>query len=89
MSKLKLYMSESWYTWRCTESIEIDTDDYEELKGMTDEEAYEYLSENMWEFEMKKEEGDKYSMTLADELQEDWVREKIKGEEFDLHRDDQ
>jgi len=82
-------MSESWYTWRCTESIEIDTDDYEELKGMTDEEAYEYLSENMWEFEMKKEEGDKYSMTLADELQEDWVREKIKGEEFDLHRDDQ
>jgi hypothetical protein len=87
MSKLKLYMSESWYTWRCTESIEIDTDDYEELKGMTDEEAYEYLSENMWEFEMKKEEGDKYSMTLADELQEDWVREKIKNEEFDLHRE--
>ena len=87
MSKLKVYMTESWYTWRCTESIEIETEDYEELKGMTDEEAYEYLSENMWEFEMKKEEGDKYSMTLADELQEDWVREKIKGEEFDLHRD--
>ena len=88
MSKLKLYMSESCYTWRCTESIEIDTDDYEELKGMTDEEAYEYLSENMWDFEMKKEEGEKYSMTLADELQEDWVREKINNEEFDLHRDE-
>ena len=88
MSKLKVYMAESWYTYRNSHTIEIETDDYEELKGMTDEEAYEYLSENMWDFEMKKEKGEKYSMTLADELQEDWVREKIKNEEFDLHRDE-
>jgi len=89
MSKLKVYMSESWYTYRLSHTIEIDTADYEELKEMTDEEAYDYLSENMWEFEMKREKGDKYSMTLADELQEDWVREKIKNEEFELYRDDQ
>ncbi len=88
MSKLKVYMSESWYTYRNSHTIEIDTDDYEELKGMSDEEAFEYLSENMWELEMKKEEGEKYSMTLADALQEDWVREKVKCEEFDLLRDD-
>ena len=81
-------MSESWYTYRNSHTIEIDTDDYEELKGMSDEEAFEYLSENMWELEMKKEEGEKYSMTLADALQEDWVREKVKCEEFDLLRDD-
>jgi len=86
MSKLKVYMAESWYTYRNSHTIEIDTDDYEELKGMTDEEAYEYLSENMGDFEMKKEEGEKYSMTLADALQEDWVREKVKCEEFDLLR---
>ncbi len=88
MSKLKVYMSESWYTYRFSHTIEIDTHDYEELKGMSDEEAFEYLSENMWELEMKKEEGEKYSMTLADALQEDWVREKVKCEEFDLLRDD-
>ena len=88
MSKVKVYMVESWYTYRNSHTIEIETDDYEELKGMTDEEAFEYLSENMWELEMKKEEGEKYSMTLADALQEDWVREKIKNEEFDLLRDD-
>lgn len=81
-------MAESWYTYRNSHTIEIDTDDYEELKGMSDEEAFEYLSENMWELEMKKEEGEKYSMTLADALQEDWVREKVKCEEFDLLRDD-
>ena len=81
-------MAESWYTYRNSHTIEIDTDDYEELKGMTEEEAFEYLSENMWELEMKKEEGEKYSMTLADALQEDWVREKVKCEEFDLLRDD-
>ena len=73
MSKVKVYMSESWCTYRRSHTIEIDTDDYKELKGMTDEEAYDYLSENMWEFEMKKEEGDKYSSTLVEELQEDWT----------------
>tara|TARA_R110001632_G_scaffold19829_1_gene59629 strand:+ start:595 stop:861 length:267 start_codon:yes stop_codon:yes gene_type:complete len=88
MSKLKVFMSESWYTYRRSHSIEIDTDDYEELKGMTDEEAYEYLIENTWDFEMKKEKGDKYSMTLAEELQEDWVREKIKNEEITLEREE-
>ena len=88
MSKLKVFMSESWYTYRRSHSIEIDTDDYEELKGMTDEEAYEYLSENIWDFEMKKEKGDKYSMTLSEELQEDWVREKIKNEEINLEREE-
>ena len=88
MSKLKVYMSEGWYTYRFSQTIEIETDDYEELKGMTDEEAYEYLSENMGDFEMKKEEGEKYSITLADALQEDWVREKVKCEEFDLLRDE-
>tara|TARA_R110000782_G_scaffold53775_1_gene114178 strand:+ start:1050 stop:1316 length:267 start_codon:yes stop_codon:yes gene_type:complete len=88
MSKLKVFMSESWYTYRRSHSIEIDTDDYEELKGMTDEEAYEYLSENIWDFEMKKEKGDKYSMTLSEELQEDWVREKIKNEEITLEREE-
>jgi len=87
MSKVKVYMSESWCTYRRSHTIEIDTDDYKELKGMTDEEAYDYLSENMWEFEMKKEEGDKYSSTLVEELQEDWIREKIYSEETDLHED--
>ena len=88
MSKVKVFMSESWYTYRRSHTIEIDTDDYEELKGMTDEEAYEYLSENIWDFEMKKEKGDKYSMTLSEELQEDWVREKIKNEEITLEREE-
>ena len=88
MSKVKVFMSESWYTYRRSHTIEIDTDDYKELKGMTDEEAYEYLSENIWDFEMKKEKGDKYSMTLSEELQEDWVREKIKNEEITLEREE-
>ncbi len=88
MGKLKVYMTESWCTYRQSHTIEVNTDDYEELKGMSDEEAYEYLSENMWDFEMKKKGGEKYSVTLAEELQEDWVREKVKNEDFDLHIDE-
>lgn len=36
---------------------------------------------------MKKEDGAKYSSTLSEELQEDWVREKIKNEDIDLERE--
>lgn len=41
----------------------------------------------MWEFEMKKEDGAKYSSTLSEELQEDWIREKNHSEETDLHKE--
>lgn len=84
MSKLKVYMTEGWWTHRWSHTIEIDTTQYPELEGMTEEEAYEYLSENMWDFEIKNENSE-YSLTLAESLQEDWVGEKIKGEDFDLH----
>jgi len=77
-------MTEGWWTYRCSHTIEIDSDDYPELEGMSEEEVYEYLSENMWDFEIKDEDT-KYNLTLAESLQEDWVREKIKGEDFDLH----
>ncbi len=40
MGKLKVYMTESWCTYRQSHTIEVNTDDYEELKGMSDEEAY-------------------------------------------------
>ena len=84
MSKIKVYMTEGWCTHRWSHTIEIDTLDYPELKGMSEEEAFEYLSENMWEFEIK-DDNSKYKLTLADTLQEEWIREKVKGEEFDLH----
>lgn len=77
-------MTEGWWTHRWSHTIEIDTTQYPELEGMTEEEAYEYLSENMWDFEIKNENSE-YSLTLAESLQEDWVGEKIKGEDFDLH----
>ncbi len=85
MSKIKVYMTEGWCTYRWSHTIEIDTEDYDQLKGMTDKEVYEYLNENMFELEMKKKEGEKYSMTLAETLQEDWVRDKETCNEFDLH----
>ena len=84
MSKIKVYMTEGWWTYRCSHTIEIDIDEYPELKGMNEEEAFEYLSENMWDFDITDKDS-KYSYTLVETLQEEWVREKIKGEEVDLH----
>ena len=92
MSKLKVYMSEGWYTYRFSHTIEIDTDDYEELKGMSDEEAYEYLSENMWDFEMKKEKGEKYfkkNKMLSDKQFDcliNWHKDKTNKDEKDIKK---
>ena len=37
--------------------LEIDTEDYEELRGLSEEDAKNYLKENLYDFEL----NDKYS----------------------------
>ena len=38
MAKINVYGTESYCTWICREPVEVDTDNYPELEGMTDEE---------------------------------------------------
>ena len=46
-------MSKSYNVYELYDEIEINQEDYPELEGMTDQEALEYLKENMHEFEIK------------------------------------
>lgn len=43
---VKIYIDEQFITYERKESIEINTDNYPELNGMTQEEIVDYLQEN-------------------------------------------
>lgn len=64
------------------DTIEIDKNDYPELEGMSDEEAIEYINENMYEFEIK----DGSESNIVDEIMFgfDIVKDKQEDENFKL-----
>jgi len=77
--KINVYGTESYVTWLVREPVEIDTDNYPELEGKTEEEVKEYIRENYWE--MKPTNEDWYG-DLGEELQQmDLRRDKIYNEE--------
>jgi hypothetical protein len=46
--KLKLYVEETFTTTATREHIEIDTDNYPELEGMTEDEISDYIDEHVY-----------------------------------------
>ena len=80
--KINVYATESYTTWLVREPVEIDTDNYPELEGKTEEEVKEYIRENYWEMKPTTEEwyGD-----LSEELnQMDVRRDKIYNEDMGI-----
>ena len=80
--KINVYATESYTTWLVREPVEIDTDNYPELEGKTEEEVKEYIRENYWEMKPTNEEwyGD-----LGEELnQMDIRRDKIYNEDMGI-----
>lgn len=47
--KLKLFVEETFTTTITRESFEIDTDDYPELQGMSEDEISDYIDNNVWD----------------------------------------
>jgi hypothetical protein len=80
--KINVYATESYTTWLVREPIEIDTDNYPELGGKTEEEVKEYIRDNYYEMKPTNEE---WFADLGEELnQMDIRRDKIYGEESDV-----
>jgi hypothetical protein len=81
--KLKLFVTESFTTNITRESKEIESDDYPELEGMTEDEIIEYIDSNVWE--MKPINGDLYS-SLAEELKDcDMEHDEISDDETNIY----
>ena len=80
---MKIRMTKSYTTYEVYDTIEINKDDYPELEGMDDQEALEYLRENMHEFEIK----DGYEGSLSDvfEFGKEIIKEKVSDDEYELY----
>jgi hypothetical protein len=77
--KLNVYATESYTTWILREPIEIDTDNYPELEGMSEDDVKEYIRENCSEMSAINSE---YYSDLAEELnQMNILRDKNYNEE--------
>jgi hypothetical protein len=53
--KIKIYAEESYTTTITREAMEIDTDNYPELEGMTEDEISEYIDNNAWDMKATDE----------------------------------
>jgi hypothetical protein len=79
--KINVYGTESFCTWVIREPVEIDTDNYPELEGMSENEVKEYIRENASEMAPTSD----WAESLMDEcLQSDVRREKINDDGSDI-----
>jgi hypothetical protein len=79
--EIKVYGTESYYTFVCRSPITINTDNYPELKGMSEEEAKEYIRSNAWEMTTSDGDTEIYS-SLGEELMDmDISHDKIGDED--------
>lgn len=80
--KINVYGTESYTTWLVREPVEIDTDNYPEMEGMTEDEVKDYIRENVYDM---KSTNDEWYESLGEELNEmDVRRDKIYNEETDV-----
>lgn len=80
--KLNVYATESYTTWLVREPVEVDTDNYPELEGMSEDEIKDYIRENAYEMKAINEE---YYENLEEELNDkDIRRDKTYGEEISI-----
>ena len=81
MAKIKVCMCESYTTWTAKEWVEIDSEMYEETKGMSTEELQEYIEENYQEMKPTSGDENEWFTTLSEELNNmDTMNDKIKNE---------
>ena len=85
--KLNMVLKE-WYTSTSWRKLEIDTDDYPELKGMSKADVQQHIIDKYDEGVLGKiveNLGDKRDWSLEDHIRDaDIVREKITNEGEDL-----
>jgi hypothetical protein len=81
--EINVYGTESYNTFVCRTPITINTENYPELEGMSEEDAKEYIRENAWDMS-PSEESDVYG-SLGEELMEsDVSHDKITDEETSI-----
>ena len=90
MAKIKVFYTEGFQTWIVKEPVEIDTNDYPELEGLSKEEVEKYLNDNA--SDMKSTDGDEANeWSLLDEcsnMDDRRVKEYGHDSEFEVEIED-
>jgi hypothetical protein len=81
--KIKLSAEESYTTTLTRMSMEIDTDNYPELAGMTEDEVSNYIDNNVWD--MKPTDDEIYSSLGEELMDKDIDYDHIGGEETTIY----
>ena len=76
-------MGKSYKVYELYDTIEINKEDYPELEGMSDEDVFDYLKDNLHEFEIK--DGYEGSLSAEFEFGKDVIKDKQYDEEYELY----
>ena len=79
---MKIRMSKTYVVYELYDTIEINKEDYPELIDLTDEEALEYLKDNLFDFEING--GDEEYLGNEFEFNKDIIKDKQINEEYNL-----
>ena len=79
---MKIRMSKTYVVYELYDTIEINKEDYPELIDLTDEEAFEYLKDNLFDFEFDG--GDEEYLGNEFEFNRDIIKDKQTNEEYNL-----
>jgi GTPase Era involved in 16S rRNA processing len=82
--KIKIYATESFTTYVSREAVELETDDYPELEGMSEDEIKDYIRQNADTMSPTEGQEDYYSDLNEELYQSDVVREKITDEQAEI-----
>lgn len=81
--KIKIYVEESFTTTITREEIIIDTENYPELEGMTEDEISEYIDNNIWD--MKSTDSGVYSSLGEECTDQSPINEDINNEDTNFY----
>lgn len=81
---ITIQATESFYTYIVRDELTINTDDYPQLKGMSDEEAKDYIKWNASDMFKEGEDTDNYYSLWDELLDQEIVKNKITGDETEV-----
>jgi hypothetical protein len=81
--KIRINVEETFTTTITRESMVIDTEDYPELRGLTEDEISDYIDENVWN--LKPVNSDIYSSLGEELMDKDVEYDNISGESTEFY----
>ena len=82
--KIRINVEETFTTTITRESMEIDTNDYPELEGMTEDEVSDYIDNHVWDMKALDNTG-LYSSLGEKLMDQDVEYDNISGESLEFY----